>query len=182
MFNYLTDFGVFEKLGGFGVRAAEMDTSVPADAESLERHRRALYWTFTLMILGHELLNQTVVPPGYPISISVGYLDPYTEVNDFGLAIAIDPALLPYEVLPPEPIPLYSLPIITNQQVRLPGIYGWPDPGPVVVRRPHRIVEPHRAPGFAGATSASYVRDAATGTPMGLLAWIRGRSGVLIGV
>lgn len=170
IFNYLTaDFRYFMKLGGFGEPASEMDTSVPTDEESRELHRRTLYWTFALMILGHELLNQTVVPPGFPISISVGYFDPLTEANQFGLAIAIDSALLPHEILPPEPTPIYSLPVIRNRQVQLPAIIDWPAPGPFVVRRPHRIVELHRPPSFAGATSASYVRHAATGTPMGLL-------------
>lgn len=170
LFYYLTDLASFEKYGRFGERA-QGDTSIPSDRDALDYHRRALYWTLVLFTVGHELLNQTVVPPGYPIHVSAGFLNPETEVDAFGLAISIDPALLPYDVLPAEPTRLYSLPIVQDRRIRLPEIYGWsPDGfGPYVARRPHRNFQWHRPPGFGSGTTASYVRDATTGTPMGLL-------------
>jgi hypothetical protein len=170
LFYYLTDLERYNKFKDDDQFESEPDFDPPADETELDIHRRSLYWTLVFFIVGHELLNQAVTPPGYPIDVSVGYFDPKSESDAFGLAFAIDPADLSYEAIPREPVPLYLLPIVRDGQVRLPRIYGWPDPGgPLVVRRPRQNMELHGPPGFGGASAASYVRHAATGTPMGLL-------------
>jgi hypothetical protein len=144
---------------------------VPTSPEELEVHRKSTYWTLALFMLTHELLNQAVLPPGYPVDVAVGYLDPQNELDAFGVAISIGSEDIPYTVLPPEPTPFYSLPPVRDRSVRMPRLEGWPDEsGPMVVRRPPESIELHRPPpGFAGATSASYARDAQTGSPLGLL-------------
>jgi hypothetical protein len=101
VYYYLTDFDRYLEYNGFGEATSEMDTSIPANDAELDLHQRSLFWTLALFTLGHEFLNQTVAPPGYPISVSVGYFDPHTEVNAFGVAISIDQELLPYEIFPP---------------------------------------------------------------------------------
>ena len=144
--------------------------SVPRDDTQREIHRRSVYWTLTFFTIAHELLNQTVVPPGYPVTVSVGYFDPNSEADAFGIAIAIDSDDSPFLDLPTTPVPLYLLPAVRERQVRLPSILGWQDDvGPLIVRRPRPQIELHGPPGIAGASSAAYVRDMKTGTPMGLL-------------
>ncbi|MGH9917822.1 MAG: hypothetical protein ACRD6W_02955, partial [Nitrososphaerales archaeon] len=144
---------------------------VPTSPEDLAVHRKSTYWTLVLFLLAHELLNQSVIPPGYPVDVAVGYLDPQEELDAFGVAISIDSEDIPYAVLPPEPTPFYSLPLVRDRSVRVPRLEGWPDEyGPMVVRRPREYVELHAPPsGFAGASAASYVRNAQTGSPLGLL-------------
>jgi hypothetical protein len=152
-------------------RLLDEEDFVPASPEERDIHRKSLYWTFALFLLMHELLNQAVVSPGYPIDVAVGYLDPQGEADAFGLAVSVGPEDVPFSVLPPEPTPIYSLPAVREGFVEIPRLEGWPDDfGPVVVRRPRAFVEMHAPPpGFAGATSASYVRSRSTGSPLGLL-------------
>jgi hypothetical protein len=149
----------------------DTDITAPGSSEELAVHRKSTYWTLALFLLAHELLNQSVIPPGYPVDVAVGYLDPQEEADAFGLAISVDSDDIPYSVLPPEPTPFYALPAVRGGLVRVPRLEGWPDEyGPVVVRRPREYVELHAPPsGFAGASAASYVRSAQTGSPLGLL-------------
>jgi len=113
----------------------------PYRSDELDIHRRSVYWTLALFIVAHELLNQAILPPGYPLDVAVGYLDPHNEVDAFGLAISVDPEDMSYAILPPEPTHLYSLPIVRDRHVRLPLLYGWPDQeGPVIVRRPREYM------------------------------------------
>lgn len=171
LFYFLTDLDRYYEFSELDEIGSGVNTDIPIDAAFLEIQRRSLYWTMAFFVVAHELLNQIAVPPGYPVTISAGYFDPDREGDAFGMAISIDSEDIDIvEALPPEPIPLYSLPVIEHRLVRLPRIYGWPDPnGPLIVRRPREYVELHGPPGFGGASSASYVRDAATATPMGLL-------------
>lgn len=173
LFYYLADPSRYYELDGADEARypREIGIDVPESLEDREVHRRSIYWTLALFVIAHELLNQAVLSPGYPVDVAVGYLDPQEEVDAFGLAISINSEDIPYEVLPPEPTPLYSLPIVRDRSVRLPRLDGWPDEnGPVLVRRPREYLELHAPPlGFGGASSASYVRDARTGSPLGLL-------------
>jgi hypothetical protein len=172
LFSYFVDENYYYELNQ-AQRTRDLDTGllVPLSHEDQAIHRKSTYWTLVLFMLAHEFLNQSVLPPGYPVDVAVGYLDPESEVDAFGVAISIDADDIPFAILPPEPTPFYSLPLVQAGSVRLPRLEGWSDEhGPMVVRRPREYVELHASPpGFAGASSASYVRNAHTGSPLGLL-------------
>jgi len=142
-----------------------------------------------MLATGHELLDALVFEFGLSIDdpgiagvrVGVGYLDPVTEADEFGITISLagdHPFATFFDSLPRRlQSYMFDGPLRSRQR---PGfgwrnavevLQYWPDEGgPLVIRRSSpRLIEHALPAGYGGASAASFVRERDHGGADGLL-------------